>query len=57
MVIVAYGESIVRLAPLPLTVATVEPPVLFGVGISGSGTGAETILLTKRIRKFYVIVW
>jgi hypothetical protein len=57
VVIVAYGESTVRLAPLPLTVATVEPPVLFGVGISGSGTGAETILLTKRIRKFYVIVW
>ena len=36
---------------------TVDVTALFGVGISGSGAGAETILLTKRKRKFYVIVW
>ena len=34
--------------PLPLTFSTVEPKALFGVGISGSGADAETILLTKR---------
>ena len=37
-------------------VLAVDTEALFGVGISGSGTGAETILLTKRKREFYVNV-
>jgi hypothetical protein len=54
--IVTYDESSAPLAPLPLTFSTVEPKALFGVGISGSGAEAETILLMKRNRKFYVNV-
>ena len=53
----AYDVSTVPLAPLPLTFSTVESEALFGVGISGSGADAETILLTKRKRKFYANVW
>ena len=56
-VFVAYGVSSVLLASLPLTFSTVDAKALLGVGISGSGAGAGTILLTKRKRKFYVIVW
>ena len=40
MVIVAYDVSPVLLAPLPLTVATVDAEALFVIGISGSGVGA-----------------
>ena len=47
VVIAAYDESSVPLASLPLTFSTVDTKALFGVGISGSGTEAETILLTK----------
>jgi hypothetical protein len=54
--IVTYDESSAPLAPLPLTFSTVEPKALFGVGISGSGAEAETILLTNRKRKSYVNV-
>ena len=57
VVIGTYDESSVPLAPLPLTFSTVEPKALFGAGISGSGAEAETILLMKRNRKFYVNVW
>ena len=37
-------ESFALLPPLPLIFSTVEPDGLFGVGISGSGAGEETIL-------------
>ncbi len=57
VVIVAYDASPILLAPLPLTLSTVELIALFGVGISGSGAGAETILLTTRKERFSVIVW
>ena len=57
VVIGTYDESSVPLAPLPLTLSTVEPKALSGAGISGSGAEAETILLMKRNRKFYVNVW
>ena len=57
VVIVAYDVSSVLPAPLPLTFSTVDTEALFGVGISGSGAEAETILLTKRNRKIYVNVW
>ena len=57
VVIGTYDESSVPLAPLPLTFSTVEPKALSGAGISGSGAGAEPILLMKRNRKFYVNVW
>ena len=46
-VFVAYDVSPVLPAPLPLTLSTVEPKTLFGVSISGSGAGAETIPLTE----------
>ena len=42
-VVVSYDASLVLLASLPLITATVEAESLFGVGISGSGAGAETI--------------
>ena len=47
VVVVTYDASSVPLAPLPLTFSTVDTEALFGVGISGSGAEAETILLTK----------
>ena len=50
-VFVAYDVSPVLPAPLPLTLSTVEPKTLFGVSISGSGAGAETIPLTKQNHK------
>ena len=40
------------LAPLPLTIATVDTEALFGVGISGSGAGAETILINETKKEF-----
>ena len=43
VVIATYDESLASLAPLPLTFSTVEHKALFGVGISGSGAGDETI--------------
>ena len=43
VVIVTYDESSAPLAPLPLTFSTVGAKALFGVGISGSGAGDETI--------------
>ena len=43
VVFAAYDESSIPLAPLPLIFSTVETEALFGVMISGSGTGAETI--------------
>ncbi len=46
-VIVPYDASSVLLAPLPLMLSTVELKTLFGVSISGSGAGAEMILLPK----------
>ena len=48
---VTYDKSSVSLAPLPLTISTVDIKALFGVGISGSGAEAETILLSNRKRK------
>ena len=51
VVIVAYDVSSVLPAPLPFIFATVDAVVLFDMGISGSGAGAETILLTPRKRK------
>ena len=43
VVIVTYDVSSALLAPLPLTLSTVEPTVLFVIGMSGSGAGAEAI--------------
>ncbi len=42
--------------PYALTIATVDAEALFDLGISGSGAGAKTILLTNRNRKFHVNV-
>ena len=50
VVVVTYDASSVPFAPLPLTFSTVDTEALFGVGISGSDAGAETIFLTKRKR-------
>ena len=52
VVIVAYDASPILLAPLPLTLSTVELIALFGVGISGSGAGAETILINETKKEF-----
>ena len=58
MVIIAmYDELTSLLHRCRSCGATVEDEALFDVGISGSGAGAETILLTKRKRKFHVNVW
>ena len=56
VVVVTYDASSVPFAPLPLTFSTVDTEALFGVGISGSGTEAETILLSNRKRKSTVNV-
>ncbi len=56
VVVVTYDASSVPFAPLPLTFSTVDTEALFGVGISGSGTEAETILLSNRKRKSCVNV-
>ena len=52
VVIGTYDESSVPLAPLPLTLSTVEPKALSGAGISGSGAGAETILINETKKEF-----
>jgi len=55
-VIVLYDASTFFLRRCRSCGTAVDTEALFGVGISGSGTGAETILLTKQKREFYVNV-